>query len=204
MPGRGQGVGQEIQCRDGSDEMAAGLAALSDQTVGARCDSAACLLGSTDHHEDEDPRIAQMPQQAALFAERQHGDVHTGIDTYLDMTSMYEGQQQVYRDGAARGLRAHPVDRAAQLAGRDQTERSEATRLGDRRRERRARQPTAHARLTHRNVEPEPVLDVHCLTPSFVCWRLTPSVILGQMDGSQRAHSACYTTGLLHNRKVTK
>jgi hypothetical protein len=93
--------------------MAAGLASLSDETISAPGDSGARLGLGTDHHEDEDPGIAEILDEAPLFAERQHYDVHARLDADRDMVATDEGHQQVYRDGAARGLFAYPIDRRA-------------------------------------------------------------------------------------------
>ena len=109
--GRGERVGQEVQGRHGPDEVAAGLASLSDQTVSAPGDSGVRLGLGTDHDEHEDPGIAEVLDKLPLFAERQHDGIHAGVDADRDMVATDEGHQQVYRDGATRGLFAYLIDR---------------------------------------------------------------------------------------------
>ena len=93
--------------------MAAGFSSLSDQTISAPGDSVARLCLGTDHHEDEDPGIAQMLDEPAILAECKHDDIDPSVDAYRDVAATHKGQQQVYRDGAARDLRAHLIDRRA-------------------------------------------------------------------------------------------
>ena len=95
LSGRGQGVGQEVQRRHGSDEVAAGLASLSDEPVSAPCDGGARLSHVTDHHKDECARFAKVLDKPVPFAERQHDDVHAGVDADLDVVATGEGHQQV-------------------------------------------------------------------------------------------------------------
>jgi hypothetical protein len=106
-------VRQEVQSRHSSDEVATGFSPLSDQTVSTPGDSGSRLLVGTDHHEDEDPGIAKVLDKPTLFAERQHDNVHAGVDADRDVVATYEGHQEVYRDGASRGLRAHLTDRGS-------------------------------------------------------------------------------------------
>jgi len=158
-----QGMGQEIQCRDGSDQVAAGWR-LSDQTV-APLRQRGLPARSTDHHERRRPRIAQMPRRAALFAERQHGDVHAGINTYLDMTSMYERAATGLPRRRGPGPPRAPGRSSCAAGGRDQTERSEATAS--------ATAAASAAPASPPPMPPDPPetssrtgpLDVHCLTP---------------------------------------
>ena len=102
-----------------------------------------------------------MLDKLPLFAERQHDGIHAGVDADRDMVATDEGHQQVYRDGATRGLFAYLIDRRAQLAGCGDADRSQRTRFGDRSRQRCAGQSAAHSRLSYRNVEPQSVRDVH-------------------------------------------
>ncbi len=132
LAGRRQGVGQEVQSRHGSDEVAAGLASLSDQTVGAPGGRRARLLRGTDHHKHKDPGIAKVLDEPALFAECQHDGVHASIDADPDVVATDEGHQEIYRDGATRRVFAHKIDRRAQPAGRGETDCSQTTRPGDR------------------------------------------------------------------------
>jgi osmotically-inducible protein OsmY len=88
-----QGAGQEVQSRHGSDEVAAGLASLSDQTVGAPGGRRARLLRGTDHHKHKDPGIAKVLDEPALFAECQHDGVHASIDADPDVVATDEGHQ---------------------------------------------------------------------------------------------------------------
>ena len=111
LPGRRQRLWQEIQSRHGSDEMATGLAPLSDQTVSAPGDGGACLRLGTDHHEDEDSGIAEVLDKPAPLAERQHDDIDAGVDADRYVGATDEGHQQVYRDGATRGLCTHLINR---------------------------------------------------------------------------------------------
>jgi hypothetical protein len=101
------------------------------------------------------------------------------------------------------------------LAGCGQSERSQATRLGDRSRKRCAGQAAAHPGLTHWNVEPQSVRDVHASRRYganeldrlggpvdgliFVAGVQRTSVIF-TADG----WFAASLKSLLHNRKVTK
>jgi hypothetical protein len=58
LTGRRTRVWQKAERWHGSDEMAAGLSSLSDQTIGAPTDCLSCLRVGTDHHEDVDSRLA--------------------------------------------------------------------------------------------------------------------------------------------------
>jgi hypothetical protein len=77
------------------------------------------------------------------------------------MVATGEGHQQVYRDGATRGLFAYLIDRHTQLSGCGDADCSQRTRFGHRSRQRCAGQSAAHSRLSHGNVEPQSVRDVH-------------------------------------------
>ena len=90
-----------------------------------------------------------LPGQALLVVEE------------TDVVATDEGHQQVYRDGAVRGLFAHFVDTRAQLPRCRDAEGSQSARFGDRGRQRCTGQSAAHSRLSYRNVEPQPVRDVH-------------------------------------------
>jgi hypothetical protein len=111
LPGRPQGMGQEVQGRHGSDEVPAGLASLGDQTVRAPGDRGERLRFGADHHEDEDPGVTQVRDEPAPFAERQHDGVHAGVNADSDVVATDEGHQQVYRDRAPGRPLAHLVDR---------------------------------------------------------------------------------------------
>jgi hypothetical protein len=110
LPGDRASMGQKVESRHGSDEMAAGLPPLSDQTVGAPVDSLARLRLGTDHHEDEDAGIAKVVDQPAVSAECQHHHVDRGVDAHRDVAPTREGHHQVHRDGATRGLGTYLTD----------------------------------------------------------------------------------------------
>ena len=57
LTGRRTRVWQKAERWHASDEMAAGLSSLSDQTIGAPTDCLSCLRVGTDHHKDEDSRL---------------------------------------------------------------------------------------------------------------------------------------------------
>jgi hypothetical protein len=104
---------QEVQSRYGSDEVAAGFSPLSDQTIGAPGDSISRLRLGTDHHEDEGPGVAEMLDEPAILAECKHDGIDPSVDAYRNVGATHKGQQQVYRDSAARDLRTHLIDRRA-------------------------------------------------------------------------------------------
>jgi hypothetical protein len=58
LSGRGTRVWQKAERWHGSDEMAAGISSLGDQTVSAPTDCLSRLRVGTDHDEDEDSRLA--------------------------------------------------------------------------------------------------------------------------------------------------
>jgi hypothetical protein len=113
VAGRGQSMREEVQSRHRSDEVAAALSPLSDQTISAPGDSTARLCLGTDHHEDEDPGIAQLLDKPAILAECKHDDIYPSVDAYRDVAATHEGQQQIYGDRAARNLRTHLIDRGS-------------------------------------------------------------------------------------------
>lgn len=174
--------------------MATGFASLRDQTVGAPGHRRARLCFGTDHHEDEDSGIAEVLDRPVLVAERQHDRVYSGVDAHLDVSATNEGKQQVYRDGTTLGLGTHLVDRGSQLPRRGQPECAQAARLRDGRRQRCPRQSATHSGLTHWNIEPQSVCDVHAVRryavgrrrrigrAGFRCWRAAIERNLG-LDG---------------------
>ena len=164
LTGRRSRVWQKVERRHGSDQMAAGLSSLGDQTVSAPTDCLSRLSFGTDHHEDEDSGVAQMLDDAAIAAERHHYDIDVLIDADRDVATTDEVHQQVHRDCAPRGLRANVIDRRSQLTGPRQSQGAQAARFRHRRGQWPAGQTATHSGLTDRDVKAKSIRDVQRLT----------------------------------------
>ena len=79
------------------------------------------------------------------------------------MAAADEGHQQVHRDGTVGRTVTHVTDPRAQLGDGGQPECAQTSRCGDGHGQLGAGQATAHAGLGDRNVETEPVKQVHVL-----------------------------------------
>ena len=108
----------------------------------------------------------------AIDAKGHDRDVNSLFDAYIHMAASDEGHQQVHRDGTVGRTVTHVTDPRAQLVDWSKPECAQASRRGDGQGQPGAGQATTHAGLGDRNVETEPVKQVHVLSvPAGPVWR---------------------------------
>ncbi len=137
------------------------FAALGDEAVGAPRDRPPRLLFGAHHHQDEHTCRVEFIDQFAVTAERHHGRVDAGADTDRNLAAPQKRGEQVDGDGAIGREITDPPDGFAQFVWGRQAQRAQAARAGDSGSEIGPRQPATHAGLADRNVQAQPVKQVH-------------------------------------------
>ena len=159
--GDGERARQELQRFSRSAEMTSRFTALGDQAVGVPGHRTAGLVLRAHHDEDENARRPESVDQLAVAAEGHHGDVDAGVDAHGNMAAAQEGGEQVDRDCAAGRTLPDPHDRSRSSSAGSEAECAQTASAGHCGGEFGTRQPPAHSGLADRNIEAQPVKQVH-------------------------------------------
>ena len=133
------------------------LDALGDHAVGARRARRQRLL---DGAALVDPGTGGSSSRAAP-----EGDDGVGARGGIPVRATGEREQQVHGDRLPRGPLPRGVDRVVERVGREDADRPEPARAGDRRSELVAREPAAHARLHDRVLDAQSLEEAGHLRP---------------------------------------